>query len=292
MQIQPSINYNLVFASFELPSEFPVLVLRDSVVNDTPVTFLHHHNCFEIGLCHEGSGIFIIGDKVLPFAGGDVSIIGPNEPHLGQATPGTKSRWTWLLLDPDLLLGSILNGDIARIQNIGNQNFAGVLKPETAPEIVRITECLVTELQAQKASYATVARGLVLALFSKLGQDYPGTRHEKPDSKRSFSRITPALNLMMRQYMKSISMEQLAGTCNMSLTYFRRLFHSAIGKPPLEYLNSYRVQVADMLLQKTEKSILEISLDVGYPSLSSFNRQFKQHFGTTPRQRRKAGLEQ
>lgn len=53
-----------------------------------------------------------------------------------------------------------------------------------------------------------------------------------------------------------------------------------------QFLNSYRVGDASTLLQETDKPIANIALDVGYRSLSSFNKVFKEIYGVPPREYR------
>lgn len=76
------------------------------------------------------------------------------------------------------------------------------------------------------------------------------------------------------------------------LTYFShrhltRLFQQYTGQTLNEYLLVARMNYAAMLLRTTQQDILQISLAVGYDSLSYFIRVFKEHFKTTPKQYRK-----
>jgi AraC-like DNA-binding protein len=48
------------------------------------------------------------------------------------------------------------------------------------------------------------------------------------------------------------------------------------------YLNKYRIEEAEQRLLQEDVKVLTISLDVGYKSLSSFNRIFRQVHGMTP----------
>jgi len=59
-----------------------------------------------------------------------------------------------------------------------------------------------------------------------------------------------------------------------------------MGRSPLEYLNTVRINKACYLLRSTENSILNISEDVGFHSISSFNRYFSRMIGMSPREYR------
>ena len=73
-------------------------------------------------------------------------------------------------------------------------------------------------------------------------------------------------------------MENLAPLCHMSPTHFRRTFHSIMGYGALTYLNRTRIARATVLLRTEE---------VGFHSVSSFNRHFLDIEGVTPLQYRK-----
>ena len=60
---------------------------------------------------------------------------------------------------------------------------------------------------------------------------------------------------------------------------------------PFEYLYNIRIKMATILLEKQDFSIMEIALQVGYFSITSFNRHFKRIKGVTPKEwREKKGF--
>jgi AraC-like DNA-binding protein len=52
---------------------------------------------------------------------------------------------------------------------------------------------------------------------------------------------------------------------------------------PQQYLIHVRLSMAEHLLRTTHKQILAISEEVGFRTLSSFNRLFKKQYGYSPR---------
>ncbi|KAF6591577.1 helix-turn-helix transcriptional regulator, partial [Paenibacillus sp. EKM208P] len=79
-----------------------------------------------------------------------------------------------------------------------------------------------------------------------------------------------------------ITMDFLADLCHLSTTHFRRKFHEIMGTSPLDFLNSTRIEEACKQLKSTEDSILSISEQVGFHSISSFNRCFSRLMGKPP----------
>lgn len=54
-----------------------------------------------------------------------------------------------------------------------------------------------------------------------------------------------------------------------------------------QFLNSYRIREACRLIRSTRYPVSRIAMDVGYSSLSAFNRAFREHMDTTPSDYRK-----
>jgi AraC family transcriptional activator of mtrCDE len=63
-----------------------------------------------------------------------------------------------------------------------------------------------------------------------------------------------------------------------------------MGAPPLDFIHSSRIEEACKLLGSTEQSILSISEQVGFRSISSFNRCFSKLMGESPKAWRKKAM--
>lgn len=89
--------------------------------------------------------------------------------------------------------------------------------------------------------------------------------------------------LEMRERLdEELSLQTLADTAILSRFHFDRVFCDITGIPPCRFLAALRLEAAKRLLLTTDLSVTEVCLDVGYHSLGSFTRDFKQHVGLTP----------
>ena len=86
------------------------------------------------------------------------------------------------------------------------------------------------------------------------------------------------------------TLEELAAQLGYDYAYLSRSFKKAAGISYVSYLNIFRLNKACYLLDNTDKSILQCALEVGYSSLRTFNRNFKNHFGISPAEYRKKGI--
>ena len=96
-------------------------------------------------------------------------------------------------------------------------------------------------------------------------------------------KIRPALVHIELHYHEDLKIKELAGICNISEPYFRRLFGSCMKVSPLEYINIIRIQKACELLQKEDVSMSSLAWKTGYSSVSTFERNFKKIVGESPK---------
>lgn len=72
----------------------------------------------------------------------------------------------------------------------------------------------------------------------------------------------------------------------------RRLINQSMGYRNFnQFLNNYRIEDASLQLRNTSDPISNIALDVGYSSLSVFNKAFKDRFEMTPSEYRQSHLQ-
>lgn len=81
-----------------------------------------------------------------------------------------------------------------------------------------------------------------------------------------------------------ISLQDMSRVAYISTFHFNRVFHQITGLPPAKFINAMRLDEAKRLLLNTERSITDISFEVGYNSLSTFTRRFTERVGLGPRE--------
>jgi len=90
---------------------------------------------------------------------------------------------------------------------------------------------------------------------------------------------------------KEIGISQLATLVGLSQFHFIRAFKHSVGLSPYQYVLSERVRVAGEMLSKSDLSIADVALAVGFSDASQLNRVFRKLIGVTPTAfRREIGL--
>ena len=97
-----------------------------------------------------------------------------------------------------------------------------------------------------------------------------------------FSLISRVLKRIESQYTENLSVDQLAAEANMSVSAFHHNFKSVTSTSPLQYLKTYRLHKARMLMIHDGMKASVAAMRVGYESASQFSREFKRYFGVTP----------
>src|SRR5687768_1542236 len=87
---------------------------------------------------------------------------------------------------------------------------------------------------------------------------------------------------MDRTYAQPLDVPALARIACVSRAHFIRTFHATFGETPHRYLQRRRVERAMWLLRETDRSVLDICLDVGFTSLGTFGRTFRDIVGQPP----------
>ena len=288
---------SVFFRHYDLPSNFPVVALMgDSwVITHEPVTRMHFHNCFELGFLYEGEGSLHTSDAVIPIKTPAVIVVPPNLPHMMQADAGCVCRWNWIYVDPVQMLPGLsprLANDLNRYQH----TLCGVdcvIDGTEHQRIYTIVKLILEEMNGMGSYYQQAVRDLFGALFMLLLRIKPVEAGLPNVKNQRIGSITPAVNYIAENYMNDVTVDVLAQLCHISTSHFRRLFKQTLGWAPQEYLQIVRIEHACELLYNGDLSITEIGIRVGYPSTSSFSRQFNRLHGISPgRWRQKARSEE
>lgn len=109
---------------------------------------------------------------------------------------------------------------------------------------------------------------------------------EKSDSLKMGINISAAY--INKYYMMDISLEKISYVAGFSPYYFSRNFKKIMGINFIDYLMKTRIENAKLLLKTTDKTVLEISHEVGFLNFSYFSKTFKQFVEMTPTKYRKS----
>ncbi|MGD1087023.1 MAG: helix-turn-helix domain-containing protein [Verrucomicrobiota bacterium] len=94
--------------------------------------------------------------------------------------------------------------------------------------------------------------------------------------------ITRAKQFIQENQSADLSLGQVAKAVNTSTFYFCKMFKKATGLNFTDYVSRLRIEKAKNLLLNRNLRVSEIAYEVGFQSLTHFNRVFKKIMGQSP----------
>lgn len=279
---------NNSYRHYNLPASFPCVALLGSewTIGDTPMPFLHFHNCIEIGYCLSGSGIITIESTDYPYKAGDFIFIAENTNHSSYRTCPEASSWEYIYLDGHLLFSDILPESFFIDIIFGINNHSSVITKEVYPDMYMLLLRIFEELHQKAPNYKASLKGLLLTLLVLMSRIH----NESTIPVKYDQLMHDALKYIYANYSNKLSIAQIANECcHLSEAHFRKRFNELMHTSPLDYINLLRIQKACQLIIRDELHMKEIATMSGFTTLSSFNRNFQSILGCSPSEWKKHG---
>ncbi|PKH52231.1 AraC family transcriptional regulator [Tenacibaculum sp. Bg11-29] len=118
---------------------------------------------------------------------------------------------------------------------------------------------------------------LLLYLTNKYGEVFENYLKSLIEEETS-----PLKKTIEKNVYTSLSLEEIAFLCNMSLSTFKRHFIKEYKQSPGKWFRDKRLLRAKELLETSTIKVSDIYLDLGYNNLSNFSSAFKSKFGINP----------
>jgi AraC-like DNA-binding protein len=95
-------------------------------------------------------------------------------------------------------------------------------------------------------------------------------------------RLLRARDAMDRAYAEPLDVAIVAAVAHVSPAHFIRTFRAVFGETPHRYLQRRRVERSMFLLRETDRRVTDVCFDVGFNSLGTFSRTFRDVVGEPP----------
>jgi len=123
-------------------------------------------------------------------------------------------------------------------------------------------------------------RKKILNKFEKTGIERLLTKNVKNHETKFLNKIITVIHDKITQ--ADFGPLQLALQLNLSESQLYRKLKATSGKSPAVFIRSIRLLKGKELIQTTDKTISEVTYDVGFNDPSYFSRAFKDEFGRAP----------
>ena len=226
----------------------------------------HFHNQIELVYVINGQTVAFADQKKTVTKSGELFVAFPNQIHYYEKTVIGKS--IDIIFSTELLYGleDILYNNIPKSNLVSEskmRNFANIIS-----DIV----------EAGGEFSHTVRVGLMNQLLANILPEF----ELMPRIKTNNTTLQSVLNYCTKNFSNDLTLDILAEDLHISKFHISHLLNQKLGISFSAYLNNIRVHRACFLLNNSQNKISDISEDVGFGSIRSFNRAFKSVMNMTP----------
>ena len=137
--------------------------------------------------------------------------------------------------------------------------------------------------------YKLPIKSYIYLMMTSLLRHYCGLKNDADKIiYQNVLRLRPVIEYIDQHYCEKIYIEDLSDMINVSADYFTKMFGISIGRTPIEYINSLRVNEAMRCLCETELSMGDIAEKIGFCNSNYFHKIFKHYMNISPLAYRKS----
>ena len=243
---------------------------------------MHFHEVHEIIIFEEIDGIYFYNQGQSTLKDSDIVFTPSLETHDFELADKPKS---WFIIQ---FLPSLLDeADLSVVSSFYHQGLHLRLDAENRKAVSQQVAWLFDSYRQNP--HSVKSRALLNLLLIWLAE------HAKPvvppniqtiKHSQGYERLQPVIELFRYNSSVELNLESAAELCNLSPSYFSRLFKRVFRCNFSEYLNQHRLYSAARMLGQSKRSITDISFELNFSSPSHFIALFRRQFGMTPKKYR------
>jgi len=235
----------------------------------------HHHKAMELTLITSGEGVRFVGDRMAPFAAGDLVLLGEHLPHYWHARgplSGLSLQWHFPLAHPFWAFPEA-------------EQFVGYF--QSAARGIQFTGLTARRVEAmvRQVLEADGLRrlGLFFDILAACAATPAGERAfisensvPLPHESRHQQAMQAAVRYVLIHFREQITRQQILQVTRMTKPTFSRQFRNRCGKSLSDFIQQVRIDAVCHELVKTDHAIIDIALANGFPHISFFNKAFRR----------------
>lgn len=254
----------------------------------------HFHNQYEIFYLIEGERQFFFNNRFYLVRGGSLILVDENAIHMTRDNDVPEFGHDRIILYVDKEKMRELDGIFPHMGLVDFfRNHYGVfhLNQDQQTAFLDFYRRIMHELDQKRKNYKAVIDIELLLYFIRFMRDNLAaapddlSASDNPKHQNAY-RIAEYIST---HYTQPITLDALADRFFISKYYLCRTFKEITGYSVNEYVNIHRIRQAKRLLEETDLSIRQISQQLGYESITYFEKVFKT-FMTVPPLKYRKGL--
>ena len=273
--------------------ELPLVIEKENLDTHKQDELAHWHNSFELIEVVEGKFYCNVDGSEFLINKGNICIINRGRLHhiYTEDSNASMCRKKTIIFNPDYFIKN---------QNIYEKYILPLLEKDAFAHIqFNIKKgigldinTLMKEIEAledeKPIGYELEEYSLIYKVIRYLYLAYQSSKQSIHTTYDANVQIQRNMTSFIHEYFNSkIGLEDIAEAGQVSKSTCIRLFHKYTGKSPIDFLNSYRLQMSAEKSVATSDQITEIAYACGFGLPSYFNRLFLKEYNMTPNQYRK-----
>jgi len=252
----------------------------------------------KIGECISDSGFCYINDLVIPFKENDIQIILPFQPHYDISVQNsTNTLWYFSSFEPlKVSTDNLCLNAHHIIDLLKHITISGIFNSDTYPILSNLVNDIINESLLNNKFKQNMITTKIYMLLMELAQI--SSRNNGKIGNLTINNVQIDLILSsITAVSKTISqgclfyVTEMATSCNLSESYFRKIFTKIIGESPKKHLDRCYLNHALQLLFETDKSISDIILEIDIEDPSTYYCEFTKLYKLSPLKYRKQNIE-
>jgi AraC-like DNA-binding protein/mannose-6-phosphate isomerase-like protein (cupin superfamily) len=247
----------------------------------------HIHGQYELYYLFSGERQYFIKDRTYPIQAGDLVLIPSNELHKTSDT-GVPNHARIVLYYNERYFDNFSKEEAALLRSpfLGSRRVLRLTHQERL-RFEQLLYGLLQEVQEQSAGHElpirhAVAEALLFAARHMINSKPEPNEGSSPPSPAA-SKAMEIASYIAEHHREPLTLDELSRQFHLSTSYLSRTFKKYTGFGLTEYIGITRVKEAQLQLRETDERVTEIAADVGFESLSQFERVFKTHVRLSPR---------
>ena len=226
----------------------------------------HLHKELEIIYVRQGKSVAYADKNSYMLTAGDMFITFPNQVHYYRTVQ--RGEYIVLIFSPNILYG--ISAEISK--SIPDINF---FSSSDDGELRNIFE----RIYASDGEYKNIAiSGYLNVIMSRI---LPRLQLKTVNAENN-SAFYNIIDFCTHNFKDDITLDLVSEKLHLSKYYISRLINKRLKQNFNEYINNLRISEACNILRETDAKIADISEDVGFGTIRSFNRSFKLVMGVSP----------
>lgn len=225
---------------------------------------MHMHHSFEFITVLEGNMTVNIENFRYELSGGEGVLVFPEQIH---SLESTCSKHLLVIFSPDTV----------------SAYYSSHLTEIPKNSKITIPSYMMSQLQSLDVGSSVIQRKAILYSMCAMLDENAEYLKKRNDE---YGLLYSIFDFVERNYANECSLHSMSIALGYNSAYVSHYFKEITAMSFVGYLNRCRISKACYALRNTNKSILECAYECGYSSLRSFNRNFKNIIGLTPKEYR------